>query len=63
MGSRHRVVPLDELARVLRLRGCTGAELWVYEDNDPAVALYQKLGWRFDGPTRTHPRSGRTERH
>lgn len=54
---------LDELALVLRSRGCTHAELWVYEDNPPAVALYEKAGWRLDGPVRTHPRSGRTERH
>ncbi len=54
---------LTAFARHLRAAGFALGELWVYRNNYPAVMLYETLGWRFDGPTRVHPRSGRTEVH
>jgi ribosomal protein S18 acetylase RimI-like enzyme len=53
---------LCELTVVLRVRGFTSAELWVYEHNTAAVSLYQRLGWRALGSTRVHPRTRKTER-
>lgn len=54
---------LTELAHILPDHGFDSAELWVYEDNYRAIALYQRLGWRSGDVTRTHQRSGRSERH
>ncbi len=53
---------LDELTVQVRASGSSAMQLWVYEDNERAVAVYERSGWRPDGATRTHPRSGKLER-
>ncbi|MEW1952101.1 GNAT family N-acetyltransferase [Terrabacter sp. NPDC080008] len=42
--------------------GATGLELWVYDDNERAVALYRRTGWQPTDEAREHRRSGRLER-
>jgi ribosomal protein S18 acetylase RimI-like enzyme len=37
-------------------------DLWVYDDNARAVAVYERSGWAGTTDVRTHPRSGRSER-
>ena len=52
---------LDGVIRRLGERGYLEIELWVYADNDRAVALYRRCGWRPSADARTHPSSGRRE--
>jgi ribosomal protein S18 acetylase RimI-like enzyme len=54
---------LAEVARSLRARSFSGAELWVRENNRAAINLYEQLGWRFDGPTSLNPDSGHLMLH
>lgn len=42
--------------------GASGLELWVYEDNERAVALYRRTGWQPMQEARAHRISGRIER-
>lgn len=44
------------------ITGATGLELWVYDDNERAVALYRRTGWQPTDEAREHRRSGRLER-
>ena len=39
-----------------RRRGVRGAKLEVTSDNEPAIRLYESLGFRMTGQARTHPR-------
>lgn len=32
-------------------RGCNRISLWVFQENDLAISLYEKFGFRFDGTT------------
>lgn len=48
-----------ELPGRLRELGFERAWLLVYPDNAPAVALYERNGWRPTGETHVNPRSGR----
>lgn len=50
---------IDERAATQR---CPRLELWVYDDNERAVAVYERQGWTVTGEARTHARSGRRER-
>lgn len=52
---------LAGIAALLRERGFDAAELAVYSDNDRAVQLYERLGWRRLGEPVPHERSGRPE--
>ncbi|MDR7223961.1 GNAT family N-acetyltransferase [Aminobacter aminovorans] len=52
---------LAGIAALLRERGFDSAELAVYSDNDRAVQLYERLGWRRLGEPVPHERSGRPE--
>jgi ribosomal protein S18 acetylase RimI-like enzyme len=45
----------------LRALGFERARLSVYTDNERAVDLYVRAGWRPDGPFSVHPRTGKTE--
>lgn len=52
------------LAKRLRDRGVTSAELDVYADNVGAIALYEGLGWeRGPGADTPHSRTGKPQRH
>jgi GNAT superfamily N-acetyltransferase len=31
--------------------------LWTFKENAPAIAFYERLGWRRDGAEQVHPRS------
>lgn len=52
---------LAGIAALLRERGFDAAELAVYSDNDRAVQLYERLGWRRVGAPVPNERSGRPE--
>jgi ribosomal protein S18 acetylase RimI-like enzyme len=52
---------LREAARRLRQAGYVRAQLLVYDDNQRAVALYQRLGWQPRGRPTPHPRTGKAE--
>lgn len=52
---------LGEIERELGRRGYTSAELWVYCENERAIALYEKHGWRPQGEARRHALTGRSE--
>lgn len=54
-------VLLGALAAELTSRGFTEATLKVYADNLRAVRLYETTGWRLNGASTVHPRSGRKE--
>jgi ribosomal protein S18 acetylase RimI-like enzyme len=54
---------LNELARAAQGATGRGLELWVYTDNERAIAVYERAGWHHDGSIRTHPRSGKAEHH
>ena len=32
--------------------------LWTFKENAPAIAFYERHGWRADGDEKVHPRSG-----
>ena len=49
------------LAAELAAAGFLDAQLLVYADNEKAVRLYERLGWRRRGPLAPHPRTGRPE--
>jgi ribosomal protein S18 acetylase RimI-like enzyme len=49
------------LAAELAAAGFVDAQLLVYADNEKAVRLYERLGWRLRGPQAPHPRTGRPE--
>lgn len=53
---------LRAIASGLRGRGYLRADLWVYDDNDRAITVYESRGWQPDGP-RIHRRSGTREPH
>jgi ribosomal protein S18 acetylase RimI-like enzyme len=53
---------LRSTADALRAEGFSRAFLEVYEDNERAVGLYERLGWRPTGAVHPHPRSGRALR-
>jgi ribosomal protein S18 acetylase RimI-like enzyme len=53
---------LDEIERELGRRAYASAELWVYRENERAIALYEKYGWRPQGEARRHALTGRSER-
>ncbi len=48
-GQGHGRILLDRALAELRGRGYAECTLWVLEENRPARAFYEKLGWRFDG--------------
>ncbi|WP_395449254.1 GNAT family N-acetyltransferase [Aminobacter sp. UC22_36] len=52
---------LAGIATLLRERGFETAQLAVYADNDRAIRLYERLGWRRLGELVQHQRSGRPE--
>ncbi|MBE1204451.1 GNAT family N-acetyltransferase [Aminobacter carboxidus] len=52
---------LSGIAALLRERGFAAAELAVYADNDRAIRLYERLGWRRLGEPVPHQRSRRLE--
>lgn len=52
---------LAGIAVLLHQRGFDAAELTVYSDNDRAIGLYQRMGWRRLGEPVPHQRSGRPE--
>jgi len=52
---------LTGIAAMLRERGFDTAVLAVYADNDRAVRLYERLGWRRQGDPVPHAHSGRPE--
>jgi ribosomal protein S18 acetylase RimI-like enzyme len=31
--------------------------LWTFKDNVPAIAFYERHGWRADGEEKVHPRT------
>ena len=31
--------------------------LWTFKENEPAIAFYERHGWRADGNEKVHPRS------
>ena len=42
--------------------GCATLELWVLDDNDRAISVYEKAGWIGTDVTQVDPTSGRVER-
>jgi ribosomal protein S18 acetylase RimI-like enzyme len=52
---------LSEVQSRLAATGYRSAELCVYVDNDRAVELYERLGWRPLGGPAPHPRTGKPE--
>jgi ribosomal protein S18 acetylase RimI-like enzyme len=54
---------LSELTYFLSARGFAGAELWVRNNNDAAIGLYERLGWGWDGASRPNPDSGHLMLH
>ncbi|MGC4105065.1 MAG: GNAT family N-acetyltransferase [Thermomicrobiales bacterium] len=40
---------LDEACDAMLDLGFTEARLWVLADNAPAIAFYERMGWRADG--------------
>lgn len=60
-GKGAAVELLTGIAALLRERGFDAAELAVYQDNDRAVQLYERLGWCRLGEPVPHQRSGRPE--
>lgn len=60
-GKGAAVELLAGIAALLRERGFDAAELAVYSDNERAVRLYERLGWRRLGEPVPHQRSGRPE--
>lgn len=53
---------LQLLCARLAAAGFLDAQLLVYADNAPAVALYERLGWEAAGAPAPHPRTGKPER-
>jgi Acetyltransferases len=47
LGSGAMRFALDEAGR----RGCGQMVLWVFQKNAPAIAFYEKFGFKFDGTT------------
>jgi GNAT superfamily N-acetyltransferase len=47
-------------AAIERLSGLpyTEAVLWTFEENERAVAFYERFGWKADGTEKIHERSG-----
>lgn len=57
------VALVDELSSWARDCGASQIALWVTSDNDPAVALYQRCGYRLTGVSKPHTHAlGLTER-
>jgi ribosomal protein S18 acetylase RimI-like enzyme len=52
---------LREVRSRLAASGYRTAELYVYVDNDRALALYERLGWYPIGAPAAHPRTGKPE--
>jgi ribosomal protein S18 acetylase RimI-like enzyme len=52
---------LRRLCAELAAAGFGAAQLLVYVDNAPATRLYRQLGWRPDGRSQLHPRTGKPE--
>lgn len=50
---------LDGVSEALAARGFARADLRVYVDNDRAVALFRRRGWRPYGAAHRHERTGR----
>ncbi|MFE5325951.1 GNAT family N-acetyltransferase [Embleya sp. NPDC056575] len=52
---------MDAVPEHLKSAGFSRAALLVYADNERAVTLYRRLGWRASGEPVPHPRNGRPE--
>jgi ribosomal protein S18 acetylase RimI-like enzyme len=45
----------------LESQGFTKVALWVLEQNERAISFYEKFGFRRDGASKTHPKTGLAE--
>ncbi len=52
---------LSEAEKKLRAAGAETARLWVFEDNAPSRAFYERQGWRPDGRRETLPDWGQPQ--
>src|SRR5437899_2848252 len=60
-GERHRGIGtalMEEAIKWARGSGVTKVELHVFPHNEPAIALYRKLGFQDEGHRRRHYRIG-----
>lgn len=53
---------LERLCAELASEGFARAQLWVYASNQRAVSVYERLGWREEGSSRLHRRTGEPEK-
>jgi len=52
---------LQALTAELAVEGHEHATLYVYADNEPAIRLYERLGWTRASGEQAHPTTGRPE--
>jgi len=52
---------LNELTQQAKVLAFQSLQLSVYADNERAVGLYERLGWKPAGEPTPHPRHGRLE--
>jgi L-amino acid N-acyltransferase YncA len=45
----------------LEMQGFTRIALWVLEQNERSISFYEKFGFRKDGASKTHPKTGLAE--
>ncbi|HEX5293293.1 MAG TPA: GNAT family N-acetyltransferase [Streptosporangiaceae bacterium] len=60
-GSGTGRLLLAEAEQQMRARGARRARLWVFEDNAPSRAFYQRQGWQPDGSRETLPEFGQPQ--
>lgn len=53
---------LDAACDAMRAHGFSGAVLWVLAGNAPAIAFYERMGWRADGGAKEEELGGVTIR-
>ena len=60
-GSGTGRLLLAEAEQRLRARGARRARLWVFEENAPSRAFYERQGWQPDGSRETLPEFGQPQ--